>query len=119
VVRFISKKGKQFKKELNEAYLNSKCLNYKDKELEIEMKLYFGDRRKHDGDNCCKAICDSLNGVAYNDDSQIRRYIVEKYYDKENPRIELQIKQFEGEVYDKKDTRRMGGSTCTSKEKRK
>lgn len=44
-----------------------------------------------DVDNHLKAIFDALNGVAFVDDSQICRCVVEKYQDKEWPRAEIEI----------------------------
>ena len=68
--------------------------------LEIEIEAYFsipksaskkkraemltGDIRptkKPDMDNVLKAIADALNGIAYHDDSQIVRAVVDKFYD--------------------------------------
>lgn len=46
--------------------------------------------KKPDSDNIAKIICDSLNGIAYKDDSQITMLNVEKYYDDEE-KIEVQI----------------------------
>lgn len=37
-----------------------------------------------DTDNIAKAILDSLNGLAYKDDSQVTSLVVDKYYGKEN-----------------------------------
>jgi Holliday junction resolvase RusA-like endonuclease len=34
---------------------------------------------------------DALTGIVYKDDSQIEQGFVTKYYDKENPRIEIEI----------------------------
>ena len=39
--------------------------------------------KKPDSDNIAKIICDSLNGVAYKDDSQVAYLEVEKYYAEE------------------------------------
>lgn len=46
--------------------------------------------KKPDMDNIAKAILDSLNGIAYKDDSQIVELAVEKYFD-EVPRVEVEI----------------------------
>jgi len=46
--------------------------------------------KKPDLDNIAKAVLDSLNKIAFDDDSQIVSLTVEKYYS-ENPRIELQL----------------------------
>ena len=45
---------------------------------------------KPDIDNSVKSIFDALNGVAYNDDSQIVELSVKKYYS-ETPRVEVKI----------------------------
>jgi len=37
----------------------------------LSVLCYFGDHRRRDGDNVLKAVADSLNGVAYHDDSQV------------------------------------------------
>lgn len=46
--------------------------------------------KKPDVDNIVKIIADSLNEVAYKDDSQIVRCTVSKYY-ATNPRVEVEI----------------------------
>lgn len=47
-----------------------------------------------DTDNIAKIIADSLNGMAYSDDSQIVCMTIEKYY-AENPRVEVEIEEVE------------------------
>ena len=46
--------------------------------------------KKPDSDNIAKIICDSLNGVAYKDDSQVAYLELEKYYAEEE-RVEVII----------------------------
>ena len=48
--------------------------------------------KKPDCDNVLKIIADALNKVAYNDDAQIVRATVEKYYS-DVPRVEVEIKE--------------------------
>lgn len=62
-------------------------------ELEVAIKIYFGTKRKVDWDNYHKLSMDALNKTVWVDDSQISKATVEKFYDKENPRIELKIWQ--------------------------
>jgi len=57
----------------------------------MEIHFYFWDKRKHDIDNYNKIVLDSLSGVIYEDDEQIQELHIYKYYDKKNPRIELNI----------------------------
>jgi Holliday junction resolvase RusA-like endonuclease len=46
--------------------------------------------KKPDADNILKAVLDALNGLAYNDDSQIVSARIEKLYS-DNPRVEIVI----------------------------
>ena len=46
--------------------------------------------KKPDLDNIAKSILDSLNGLAYKDDSQVIGLQIEKYYSKE-PRVEVEL----------------------------
>lgn len=59
--------------------------------LELEIKLYFGDNKKRDFDNFHKLTMDALTGIVWIDDSQIQKATIEKFYDKENPRVEINI----------------------------
>ena len=46
--------------------------------------------KKPDLDNIAKIICDALNGIAYYDDAQVRKMIIEKYYSKD-PRVDVRF----------------------------
>jgi Holliday junction resolvase RusA-like endonuclease len=46
--------------------------------------------KKPDLDNIAKAILDSLNGIAYKDDSQVVSLIINKYYS-DIPRVEVEL----------------------------
>lgn len=52
---------------------------------------------KPDYDNVAKVVCDSLNGIAYKDDTQIVEAHAFKYYS-ERPRLEVQINEINTEV---------------------
>lgn len=89
---YMSKEGK----ELKESYQWQAKASYKSSQpltvpLEIKVDLYFGTKRKCDIDNFNKILFDSLTGIVWEDDSQIMRSITEKHYDKQNPRIEIEI----------------------------
>lgn len=58
--------------------------------LRLYRKFKTTSRRFGDFDNLAKAICDSLNGVCYVDDSQVVSCTVEKIQSA-TPRIEIEI----------------------------
>ena len=60
-------------------------------ELEVVVDIYHGTHRKSDIDNFNKILFDSLTGTLWVDDSQIVVLTTRKHYDKNNPRIEIQI----------------------------
>ena len=60
-------------------------------DLEITFKYYFIDNRM-DHLNCNKAIADSLEGIVYKNDRQIKISHHYSHLDSKNPRIELIIK---------------------------
>ena len=60
-------------------------------EIKLKATLYFGDRRKRDIDNYNKLWLDALSWILYEDDKQIIELYLIKKYDKENPRIEIEI----------------------------
>lgn len=88
---YLVEKGK----ELKRLYAQIMRAKYQGKptteSLQMEVKLYFGDRRKRDVDNFHKLIQDAGTGIIYEDDEQVQRIVVEKFYDKENPRSEVKI----------------------------
>ena len=59
--------------------------------FEVDVRLFFGDKRTRDIDNYNKLILDAMSGIVYIDDSQIQALHIYKDYDKENPRIEILI----------------------------
>ena len=59
--------------------------------LKFFRKYKRASRRFGDCDNLSKAVMDALNGIVYDDDSQIIKITTEKFTDKNNPRIEIEI----------------------------
>ena len=59
----------------------------------VNVELYFWDKRKRDIDNYNKLWMDALSWVVYEDDKQIKTMHITKNYDKENPRIEVDIEE--------------------------
>lgn len=59
--------------------------------VSLSARFFFKTRRKGDIDNFNKLWMDSLTGIVYGDDSQIVELLLQKDYDKKNPRIEIVI----------------------------
>lgn len=90
---YMSAKGKAVKEDYQwqaKAQYKSKPLTDK---LFVFVNTYHGTKRKADWDNFHKLSMDSLTGIVYEDDSQIEQVCVSKFYDKENPRIEIKIQK--------------------------
>lgn len=88
---YMSKEGKMIK----DSYQRQSRLQWANKPLtddvRVHIRLYFGDKRVRDIDNYGKILLDSMTGIIYEDDGQIQKMTVEKFYDKNNPRIEVTI----------------------------
>lgn len=88
---YMSAEGKAMK----EAYQWEITSQWKEKltyrNIEIEIKLFFGDKRKRDVDNYNKLVLDAMTGIVYGDDKQITKITIEKLFDKKNPRVEVNI----------------------------
>jgi len=57
----------------------------------IRIAWFKRDNRRADLDNILKSILDSLNGFAYDDDSQVCEIIASKHIDAKFPRVEISI----------------------------
>lgn len=62
-----------------------------DARYRVELDLHFGDRRRRDLDNVCKAVLDALNRTVWADDSQIVEIVLRGHVDREAPRAELMV----------------------------
>ena len=61
-------------------------------EGDVELRLsVFRPRRSGDLSNRIKVLEDALNGVAFVDDSQVVRIVANRFDDKSNPRVEVEI----------------------------
>lgn len=61
-------------------------------EIEIEFKVY-RKRKSGDLDNRIKILCDGLQSIVFADDSQIVKITAERFEDKRNPRVEVEVKE--------------------------
>ena len=68
-----------------------------EEELTVIINYYFRDKRCLDLPNSPKSVCDAMNKLLWKDDKQIEELLQKRNFDKENPRIELEIYR-KGEV---------------------
>jgi len=59
--------------------------------VSIRLRFWRETRRACDWDNLAKSVCDALNGIAYEDDSQIDIALVTRGVDPHFPRVEIEI----------------------------
>lgn len=71
-------------------YAIPKSISKKKRQAMLDKKIR--PTKKPDADNVCKVICDSLNGVAYRDDTQVVDCMVRKFY-AEIPRVLVTIEE--------------------------
>jgi len=84
--------GSSLKMEINAYYAIPKSTSNKKRKQMLEDKLR--PTKKPDVDNVVKIIADSLNKVAYKDDTQITDLVVKKRYSQQ-PRVEVIISETE------------------------
>lgn len=93
--KYLTSKGKA----IREAIAWEARMQWKGKELGGELAVravvYFPDRKRRDIDNILKCLLDSLTGIAWVDDSQIVSLTLERYLDRTNPRLELEVVEIE------------------------
>lgn len=81
---------KAFKVMITAYFKPAKSLSKKKKQELIDGE--FGFLHKPDSDNVAKAILDSLNGLAYKDDSQVANLLIFKKYGEEN-KISVELEE--------------------------
>lgn len=59
--------------------------------LYLDLVFYFPDRRRRDSHNTLKVLLDALESVLYVDDMYCMPRIQSVEYDKENPRVEINV----------------------------
>ena len=74
--RYISKRGMEFKRAVEEACQG--LPSFEDQAVELSITLHPRDKRLMDIDNCAKAICDSLQGYLYDNDQQVWKLAIER-----------------------------------------
>jgi Holliday junction resolvase RusA-like endonuclease len=92
VVVFMTKEAREYKKNVANRALAAGA-----RPLEGDVTLcvkVFRPMRRGDLMDREKVLCDALQGVAYMNDSQIRRAEFELFDDKDNPRVEVEVEPY-------------------------
>ncbi len=63
-----------------------------EKDVRVTIRLYARGKRRPDADNCAKSILDSLQGIAYVNDRQVRHLDV-GWEQSEDERAEIEIEE--------------------------
>lgn len=64
-------------------------------EYMIHISIYLGSKQKGDVDNFCKVVLDGLvDAEVIHSDAAVRKLIVEKHRDRENPRTEIVVEPY-------------------------
>jgi len=98
VTRFTPKKTRQYERAIKNVAA-AELLRRRslvpvwplDARYRVEVSAFFGDARRRDADNVGKACCDALNGILWNDDSQIVTLTVNRAVDRDCPRTEVRV----------------------------
>lgn len=86
---YLTAEAKAFKEEVGWLAKKLKCT---DKPVKLEIWFYHKNKRRKDIDGSIKILMDSLNGYAYEDDSQVEELVVHKWFaKKEQTKIEITI----------------------------
>lgn len=86
-----SKKGRETSEELIWEIRSEWKGNELKSSVALNILLYFGDKRRRDIDAYLKILLDSMQGIVYENDSQVTELHVFKLYDKNDPRVEIGI----------------------------
>jgi Holliday junction resolvase RusA-like endonuclease len=90
---YMTREGKEWKDnakwELIEEIEKQKVKPTTNKTVKMSIKLYL--KRDRDIDGSLKILLDSLQGFLFINDSQVKYLEIEKFIDRENPRVEMII----------------------------
>ncbi len=88
---YMTTSGKKMKESYSAQLRDQYKKPPKKGELDVRLELFFDDKRVRDIDNYNKIVLDSCKGILWDDDSQIMSLLIIKNYDKNDPRIEMEI----------------------------
>lgn len=74
--------------------LRARCTNMRPYTGPVALYIHvYRQQARGDLDNYAKVLCDSLNGCAYGDDSQVVELHMFRHDDKKHPRVEVEIRE--------------------------
>lgn len=88
---FVSTEAKEFKARVQQLALVERVAMLTGP-VKVLLEVYRPAKRG-DLDNTLKVLLDSLNGIAYKDDSQIVEITARRFDDKANPRVEVTVSE--------------------------
>ena len=96
---YMSAEGKRWKeliaKVMGEAMRAGGFTAPYEGQVEVEIRTYFPTLRG-DCDGSCKPVLDAMQGTVYANDSQVSACFLYKFKDKDNPRIEIAVRDAGG-----------------------
>lgn len=109
----ISKNGRDYKSVVQSLFFGFQPVPAFTTDVEVTVTLFPPDHRRRDIDNFAgKALWDSIEGLAYENDSQIKCYRNFEWgpVDKQNKgRIEITLKEYHGQNGKRVDSDSLGG----------
>ncbi|HET7679075.1 MAG TPA: RusA family crossover junction endodeoxyribonuclease [Xanthobacteraceae bacterium] len=87
----MTPKGKKIKQDYRYEVLSQWRGTILKEDLTPTLRFYFKTKRKQDLDNYNKLVLDALSGIVYLDDSQVAGLHLYRCYDKDRPRIEVDV----------------------------
>lgn len=92
-IKFMKKEAKELKEKRVQEVKSQYDWEPLDYSLFMRVQYYHWSHTKRDIDNYAKLVLDSMAGIVFVDDSQIKFLFLSKHYDKQNPRVEITVKQ--------------------------
>lgn len=98
--KYITAKGKEYKQKIEFELMKA----MEDKEMifddcKVSISFFFNNKRKNDLDNFTKPVLDFCSDIVFKDDRQIVNLHVKKFYDKERPRILINVDTIDEEFH--------------------
>ena len=91
---FISKRAKDYQEHVGYCAMGTVFPDEwpaKNGRFNVHLLCFFGDQRVRDLDNVAKSVLDGMNKLVWADDGQVDRLVVDRRFDKERPRVEVEI----------------------------